>query len=93
MYAVIGRVKLVAGREHEAAKMIKERGEAMVKGLAGSVAGYWARTIDSDIQHSVWLFDTLEHARAAAAIFGTGPPPGAPATFVSLEICEVIGQA
>jgi hypothetical protein len=93
MYAVIGRVKLVANREDEALKMLKQHGEAMVKRMAGSVAGYWARTVDGDIQHSVWLFDSLENARAAAAVFGNGPPPGAPATFVSLDLCEVVGQA
>ncbi len=93
MYAVIGQVKLVANRKDEALKMLKERGEAMVRGLAGSLGGYWARGLDGgDIQHSVWLFDSLENARAAAAIFGKGPPPGAPATFVSLDVCEVVGQ-
>jgi hypothetical protein len=90
MYAVIGRVELT--RRDEALKMIKERGEAMVRGMAGSVVGYWARTLDSEIQHSLWLFDTLENARAAAAVFGKGPPPGAPATFVSLEIAEIVGN-
>jgi hypothetical protein len=93
MHAVIGRVKLVADRRDEALKLIKERGEAMVKGMAGIVAGYWTRTLESDIQHSIWLFDSLENARAAAAVFGKGPPAGAPATFVSLEVCEVVGQA
>ena len=92
MYAVIGQVKLVPNRKDEALKMLKERGEAMVRSMAGSQGGYWARTIDGDIQHSVWLFDSLENARAAAAIFGKGPPPGAPATFVSLDVCEVVGQ-
>jgi len=92
MYAVIGVVKLVPDRRDEALSMLKERGAAMVRGLAGSVVGYWARTIDGDHQHSIWIFDTLEHARAAAAIFGKGPPPGSAATFVSLELCEVVGQ-
>jgi hypothetical protein len=92
MYAVIGQVKLVSDREEEALKLIKERGEAMVRGFAGIVAGYWTRTLDSDLQHSVWLLDSLENARAAAAVFGNGPPPGAPATFVSLDISEVVVQ-
>ncbi len=92
MYAVIGQVKLVAGREQEALQMIKERGQAMVRGLAGAVVGYWARSVDGDLQHSIWLFDSLEHARAAHAMFGKGPPVGAPATFVSLDLCEVVGQ-
>jgi hypothetical protein len=93
MYAVIGQVKLVSTRRDEALRLIKERGEAMVRGLAGSKGGYWARSLEGDIQHSIWFFDTLDDARAAAAIFGKGPPPGAPATFVSLDVCEVVGQA
>jgi hypothetical protein len=93
MYAVIGQVKLVPDRRDEALKLLKERGEAMVAGLAGSRGGYWARPLDNDTQHSFWLFDTEENARAAAAIFGRGPPPGAPATFVSVEVCEVVGKA
>jgi hypothetical protein len=93
MFVVIGQVKLVPTRRDEALKMIKERGEAMVKGMAGSRGGYWARPVDSDTQYSLWLFDTEENARAAAAVFGKGPPPGAPATMVSVEICEVVGEA
>ena len=72
---------------------LKERGEAMVRGLAGAIAGYWARDLEGDIQHSIWLFDTLENAHAAASIFGKGPPSGAPATFVSLTVCEVVGRS
>jgi hypothetical protein len=93
MYAVIGQVKLIPDRRDEALQMLKQHGEAMVRGFAGAIAGYWARDLNGDIQHSVWLFDTLEHARVAAAVFGKGPPPGAPATFVSLAVCEVVGRS
>jgi hypothetical protein len=93
MYAVIGQVKLDPNRRDEALKMIKERGEAMVRGFTGVIAGYWARAVDGDIQHSIWLFDNEENARAAFAVFAKGPPPGAPATFVSVDLCEVVGQA
>jgi hypothetical protein len=91
MYALIGRVKLVSGREAEALKLIKDHGEQMVRKMPGSIAGYWARTVDGDIQHAVWIFDSLESVRAARAVWGNGPPPGAPATEVSVEICEVVG--
>jgi hypothetical protein len=91
MYALIGRVKLVAGREGEALKLLKDHGERMVRKMPGSIAAYWARTVEGDTQHAVWIFDTLENARAARAVWGDGPPPGAPATQVSVEICEIVG--
>lgn len=96
MYAVIGRVKIKPDHEDETRVMIGERGVAMLKGMAGSIEGYWARAVDGDdiIQHSVWLFDTEENARSAEATFNTlGEMPDAPATFVSVDVCEVIGQA
>jgi hypothetical protein len=36
--------------------------------MIGSAGGYWARSHGGDIiQHSFWLFDTEENARAAEA--------------------------
>ena len=97
MYAVIGRVQLKPGRADEAIAMLRERGVAMLQGMAGSMGGYRARSLGPDgdiIQHSFWLFDTEEHARAAEATFNTlRNLPDAPATFVSVDVCEVIGQA
>ena len=96
MYAVIGRVKIKPGQEDETLAMIGARGAAMLKGMAGSADGYWARTLDGGdlIQHSFWLFDTEANARGAEATFTTlREMPEAPATFVSVDVCEVIGQA
>ena len=94
MHAVIGRVKIKPGRADEALSMIGERGVAMLQGMAGSTGGYWARTLEGDIiQHSFWLFDTEENARAAEATFNLlRDMPEAPATFVSVDVCEVIGH-
>ena len=93
MYAVIGRVEIKPDRADEALSMI-EGGVAMVRGMPGSVGGYWARTAGGDlIQHSFWLFDTESNARAAETTFNMlRDMPDAPATFVSLDVCEVIGQ-
>jgi len=45
-------------------------------------------------QYVDWLFDTEENARSAQAIFRTlRDMPDAPATYVSADVCEVIGQA
>lgn len=95
MYAVIGVVKIKPERADEALAMIGERGRAMLQGMAGSAGGYWARTLDGELmQHSSWLFDTEENARSAEATFNTlRDMPDAPATFVSVDVCEVIGQA
>jgi hypothetical protein len=95
MHAVIGRVKIKPDRAEEAFSMLSKRGVAMLQGMAGSAGGYWARTLEGDlIQHSFWLFDTQENARLAEATFNRlREMPDAPATFVSVEVCEVIGQA
>ena len=95
MYAVIGRVRIKEGHEEETLAMIDRGGVAMVSGLPGSRGGYWARTVDGDdvVQHSFWLFDAEEGARAAEATYMTlREMPDAPATFISVDVCEVVGQ-
>ncbi len=95
MRAVIGQVKIKPGRADETLAMIGERGIAMLQGMAGSAGGWWARSLGDDIiQHSFWLFDTEENARAAEATFNQlRDMPDAPATFVSVEVCEIVGHA
>jgi hypothetical protein len=96
VYAVIGRVVIKPGHEDETRAMVVDHGVAMVRGMAGSLGGYWARTDDDGdlVQHSFWLFDTEEDARTAEATFTTlRSMPEAPATFISVDVCEVIGQA
>ena len=96
MHAVIGRVKIKPGREDETLAMVEEHGVAMLQGMAGSAGGYWARALDGGdlIQYSFWLFDTEANARGAEETFNTlRDMPGAPATFISVDVCEVIGQA
>ena len=96
MYAVIGRVKIKPDRGDETLAMIGDHGIAMLQGMAGSQGGYWARTVDSGdlIQHSFWLFDTEDNARSAETTFTTlREMPEAPAVFVSVDVCEVVGEA
>ena len=95
MHAVIGRVKIKPGHEDETLAMIDQHGVAMLQGMAGSEGGYWARAlVEGDlIQHSFWLFDGEENARAAEATFNTlRDMPDAPASFLSVDVCEVIGK-
>jgi hypothetical protein len=95
MYAVIGRIRIKPGHEEETRAMIAERGVPLIHGLAGAIGAYWARAIDGEvIQHSFWLFDSEENARRAEAIVNTlRDMPDAPAIFVSVDVCEVVGQA
>jgi hypothetical protein len=95
MHAVIGQVAIKPGQAGETLAMIEEKGVAMLHSMAGSAGGYWARSLEGDItQHSFWLFDTEKNARAAEATFSRlRDMPDAPATFVSVEVCEVVGQA
>jgi hypothetical protein len=96
VYAVVGRVQIKPGHEDETLAMIATHGGAMLQGMAGSSGGWWSRCIDNGalIQHSFWLFDSEQHARAAEATFNTlRDMPEAPATFISVDVCEVVGQA
>jgi hypothetical protein len=95
MHAVIGRIAIKLGREDETLAMISERGVAMVNGMRGSAGGYWARAVEGDlVQHTFWLFEDEASARAAEATFNMlRDMPDAPATFVSVDVCEVVGHA
>ena len=95
MHAVIGRVKIKPGHEEETRAMIASHGVAMVQGMAGSSHAFWSRSGDDGgvIQHSFWLFDTEENARVAESTFAAlRDMPDAPATFISVDVCEIIGQ-
>jgi antibiotic biosynthesis monooxygenase (ABM) superfamily enzyme len=96
VYAVIGSVKIKPGHEQETLAMIEQGGVAMLRGFPGSRGGYWARTVDGEelVQHSFWLFDDEKGARAAESTYHTlREMPDAPATFISVEVCEVVGEA
>ena len=96
MHAVIGRVKIKPGHEDETREMIASRGVAMVRGMDGSSGGYWSRSSEGGelVQHSFWLFETEADARAAETVFnGLRDMPDAPAVFLSVDVCEVVGQA
>lgn len=94
MYALVGRVEIKPGHEDLTGRMAREHGPALVGGMSGSKLAYWARAMGDDgklIQHSFWLFETEENARAAEAVFTSlRDTPDAPAVFVSADVCEVI---
>jgi hypothetical protein len=96
MFALVGRVRIKPGHEEETAAMAREHGPALVGGMSGSTAAYWARPSSGGadtVQHSFWLFETEGDARAAEAIFTSlRDMPDAPAEFLSADVCEVISQ-
>jgi hypothetical protein len=95
MHAVIGRVRIKPDRADEALAMVGEAGVAMLRSMAGSAGGYWARSgTDDIIQHSFWLFETEEDAKAAEATFNRlRDLPDAPASFISVDVCDIVGRA
>ncbi len=95
MYALIGRVKIKPGHEEETRAMISQHGLPMVQDMAGAAGAYWARAQAGGdlIQHSFWLFDDEANARNTETTFNTlRDMPDAPASFVSADVCEVVGQ-
>ncbi len=97
MHATVGQVEVDPAREDEARKLLEEVVLPRSKSLAGFMGGHWAPAVDGNVGHSFLLFDTEANARAAADQIAQGPPPGAPpnppATFLSVEVCEVVAQA
>ena len=96
MYALVGRVEIKPGNEEETAIMAREHGPTLVGSMAGSKAAYWARGLDDAgkvIQHSFWLFEAEEDARAAETVFSSlRDMSEAPARFISADVCEVIAR-
>ena len=87
MWAVFVYVEIrddAAGR-----KMLEEQVVPMVKGSAGFVAGYWTNLSDGK-GGSIAVFDTEEHARAAAPEADTDMGP---VTIRSVQIGEVVASA
>jgi hypothetical protein len=93
MYAVFGKVEINSSRADEAAELLNNYTVPMVKQASGFVSGTWARSADGTRGQSLILFESEDAAKAAAERAATGPPPGAPVTFVSAEVFEVLAQA
>ena len=91
MYAALVSVTIDDGKEDEARKMLHDVILPMVKGSQGFVAGYWLAP-QGNKGWSVTLFDTEEHAKAAAPPAGQRPQ-GAPVMVDHVEFREVIESA
>ncbi|MBA2624332.1 MAG: hypothetical protein H0U89_01800 [Acidimicrobiia bacterium] len=93
MHAMVVTVDMEAGRGDESIELLQEFTIPAAKSLDGFVRGAWLRASDQSNGRGVVLFDTEEHASAAARVAKEGPPPGAPVTVRSVEVFEVVGQA
>ena len=93
MHGFISTVDIDAARADEALELLREFTIPTAKSQPGFVRGVWLRDDDGSGGRGFVLFDTQEHARAAADLARQGPPPGSPVTLRSVEVLEVVGEA
>lgn len=65
MHAVLVAVNIESGHEDEASSRLEKNVVPMVRELPGAVAGYWLEPQGGQ-GYSTILFDSEEHAKAAA---------------------------
>jgi hypothetical protein len=93
MHAVLTVVEIDTGRSAEADKLLHEFAVPTAKSQEGFVRGIWLRSGDGAVGRGVVLFDTEEHATAAATAARQGPPPGAPVSMQNIEVFELAAEA
>jgi hypothetical protein len=91
MHAALVTVTIDAGKDAEALEVLTSQVVPMVKQSDGLIAGYWTEPRDGK-GFSVVIFDTEEHARAAAPPAGMRPP-GSPVVVDSVDFLEVVANA
>lgn len=91
MYAAFVTVTIDPGKDAEAQAMLASQVVPMVKQSEGLIAGYWGEPLDGK-GLSVVIFDTEEHARAAAPPAGMRPP-GSPVVVDTVDFREIIATA
>jgi hypothetical protein len=93
MHGFITRVNIDPARADEARELLQGFTIPTAKSQSGFVRGVWLRSDDGSNGCGVVVFDTQEHAQAAADLARQGPPPGSPVTMRSIEVFEVVGEA
>jgi hypothetical protein len=94
MHAVLIEVDTSGQPDQEAG--LKHLREQIVPGVSqapGFRAGYWLRPLGDSKGTSVVLFDTEEHAEAAAQALGVGSSPAPGVRVVRREVREVAASA
>lgn len=93
MHAILGTVDIDGTRGAEAVAMLHDQLIPMIRQMPGFVSGTWTRSVDGTQGRSLILFESEETAKAATEAAREGPPPGAPVSFVSADVFEVVAQA
>ncbi len=88
-HAVVLQVELPETNADDAVRMLNEQVIPNAKAQAGFQKGIWMRSAESK-GLGVVVFDTAEHANAAASALK--PPPGGPA-LISSTVYEVGAEA
>jgi len=91
MYAAMVTVTIDDGKQDEALERLKSQVVPTVKAAPGFVAGYWLRP-EANNGFSLVVFDTEEHARAAAPPVGVRLPDSN-VTVDTVEFVEVAVSA
>lgn len=86
MHAVVANVSIEPGAQDATRRQLNDEVVPMVRSNPGFVAGYWVQ-LEGNRGTSVVVFDTEEHARAAAPPVDNPPVEGV--KFESVEIGEV----
>lgn len=93
MYAMLVTVKLDAARADEADRALHEITVPAVRSHDGFVRGLWLRDPDKSRGRGVVVFESEQHATAAADGIRQQPPSDTPVTVESVEIFEVAAEA
>lgn len=93
MYALLVTLDIDASRSDDAIDLLKRFVVPTIKSGEGFASGTWIRSLDGKRGYSLHLFESDETVKAAAERAAQGPPAGAPTTFVSAEVFEVVAQA
>jgi len=90
MHAVIVNVTLPAGTGEAMQQALREQTLPRVKQMTGVVTGHWTRSDDGARGTSIVVFDSKEHADAAAGMVRQVAPPSV--TIDSIEVREVVAD-
>ena len=93
MHGMVVTVDIDTDRGDEVQEILQEFTIPMAKSQDGFQRGVWLRSNDGSAGHGFVLFDSEEHASAAAERAKQGPPPGSPVTIRSVEVFRVVGEA
>lgn len=93
MHGFITTVDIDTARVEEANELLQAFTVPTAKSQPGFLRGVWLRSDDASSGRGIVLFDTQEHAQAAADFARQGPPPGSPVTMRSIEVFEVVAEA